>query len=203
MNLIAAISDIHGQLEKLRDLLRELEKSAKVDVIVVAGDFEVRMKETLEMLARIAPVLFVRGNMDPMTPTPYVNNTYCIDNDIVDLKNMKIVGIGRTGFLVDKAINILRDNMPSQDKPLFVLSHIPPRGSVDCAYSGEHIGSDSLKSFVEEMQPYVVICGHVHESGKKLARLGKTLLVNVSGVVSGRIALISLDRDVKWIELQK
>ncbi|KAI9837678.1 MAG: hypothetical protein M1837_002720 [Sclerophora amabilis] len=45
-----------------------------------------------------------------------------------------------------------------------LVSHAPPRGLLDQALNGRHLGCDGLKSAVERTRPRLVVCGHVHEA---------------------------------------
>jgi Icc-related predicted phosphoesterase len=82
-----------------------------------------------------------------------------------------------------------------------VLSHQPPRGACDVVYSGESVGCISLRRYVDDFCPDLLICGHIHEDSGK-AELGKTTVVNVGEMRQGYAALIELDEQIKvgWIE---
>ena len=60
-----------------------------------------------------------------------------------------------------------------------VVSHGPPRGSVDTLEDGTHVGEDYLRRYIERMSPKVSIHGHVHEAFGE-DRIGTTIVKNVS-----------------------
>jgi hypothetical protein len=73
-----------------------------------------------------------------------------------------------------------------------VLSHPPPYGSaLDRTSTAKHVGSTALRSFIDRMQPEVVICGHIHES-RGVEKLGQTTAVNCGPAAAGYYALAEL-----------
>ena len=63
-----------------------------------------------------------------------------------------------------------------------LVVHGPPFGSLDKTaprFGGEHVGSPSLRGWIERQQPEAVICGHIHE-GFGVDRIGSTAVYNVS-----------------------
>ncbi len=56
-----------------------------------------------------------------------------------------------------------------------------PLGTVDRLRRNEHVGSSEIRRYVERTQPYLVLCGHCHESavlGSYKDQLGGTRCVN-------------------------
>lgn len=48
---------------------------------------------------------------------------------------------------------------------LVAVIHTPPLGTaLDRTTSDTHVGSPAVRAFIEETQPEVVICGHIHEA---------------------------------------
>ncbi|MEN8190324.1 MAG: metallophosphoesterase [Thermodesulfobacteriota bacterium] len=62
--------------------------------------------------------------------------------------------------------------------PLILVAHTPPHNcSLDQIGPGQHVGSTSVRRFIERFQPPLCITGHIHEaSGEE--RIGKTLVIN-------------------------
>jgi len=66
---------------------------------------------------------------------------------------------------------------------LLVLSHTPPRGSLDSAirFGRREIGSVSLaKALRSQAAPEIVVCGHVHSKGGLSELSGQTRVINVA-----------------------
>ncbi len=70
-----------------------------------------------------------------------------------------------------------------------VLSHPPPRGrKLDRTSVSKHVGSTALRSFIDDTQPELVICGHIHES-RGVENFGPTTAVNCGPAAAGFYAL--------------
>jgi hypothetical protein len=78
--------------------------------------------------------------------------------------------------------------------------HQPPRGAQDTLYNGDSSGSFSLRRFVEEYQPDLLLCGHIHEARGE-GFIGSTRIVNVGELRQGFAALIEIANEitVTWI----
>ena len=83
-----------------------------------------------------------------------------------------------------------------------VLSHTPPRDTLlDRTRRGKHVGSRAVRQFVEQVQPALLLCGHIHES-RGVDRLGATTLVNCGPAFAGQYAVAELDSQVH-VELRR
>ncbi len=82
--------------------------------------------------------------------------------------------------------------------------HQPPRGAHVTLYNGESSGSVSLRRFIEEYQPHLLLCGHIHEAQGQ-CRIGSTRVVNVGELRQGFGALIEIGEKitVDWIEAEE
>jgi Icc-related predicted phosphoesterase len=66
-----------------------------------------------------------------------------------------------------------------------LIAHCPPYNTtVDRLYSGQHVGSTSVRQFIEAYQPDICISGHIHEAPGE-DRLGNTLLLNPGMLAQG------------------
>lgn len=59
-----------------------------------------------------------------------------------------------------------------------LISHSPPKGIVDVSSNGQHLGSEAVRNVIEKKSPMLVVCGHIHESGGSIEKLGNTDIVN-------------------------
>ena len=77
-----------------------------------------------------------------------------------------------------------------------VLSHPPPYGgALDRISTSKHVGSTALRSFIDRMQPELVLCGHIHES-RGVENFGRTTAVNCGLAATGFYALAVLGNEV-------
>jgi hypothetical protein len=82
-----------------------------------------------------------------------------------------------------------------------LLTHTPPRDTqLDAIRHGDHVGSSSVREFIELTRPALVICGHIHEA-RGIDRLGPTQMVNCGTAFRGHYALVEVGADLK-IELR-
>jgi Icc-related predicted phosphoesterase len=58
------------------------------------------------------------------------------------------------------------------------------------------VGSTALREFVEQTQPILVVCGHLHES-RGVDMLGPTTVVNCGPAGSGCYAIAEIDDQVR------
>ena len=76
------------------------------------------------------------------------------------------------------------------------ITHNPPRQTkVDMIRSGVHVGSDVVRSFTEEKNPELVVCGHIHES-RGVDMLKKVFLINPGRFPEGYFGLVNFEDGV-------
>lgn len=63
---------------------------------------------------------------------------------------------------------------------LVLVCHCPPKGTaLDRAGPGLHLGSQSIREFIDREQPELFFCGHIHEAHGASQQLGRTRAYNV------------------------
>ena len=218
---ILGMADLHSHAERLAGL-----EDVDADLIAFCGDLHnggtpEEAMPVAEALASLGPpVLIVPGNMDPKG---FVLDLWRNAGlKVMHGRSCQSGGIGVVGFGGMAIHDTVRINDPkrfylpmevayeslskthgeiSGSACRVVLSHQPPRGACDVVYSGESVGCVSLRLYVDDFCPDLLICGHIHE-GRGKAELGKTTVVNVGEMRQGYAALIELDEQIKveWIE---
>ncbi len=120
-----------------------------------------------------------------------------------------ILGTPR-GFLVIENFEAYLDSLPSLEEELrrlpvddpahtVAVVHAPPFDTrCDVLFDGRHIGSKSLRRWIEKHQPRLTLHGHIHESpklsGTFFDRIGATTLIN-PGCDHARPHLVFIDLD--------
>jgi Icc-related predicted phosphoesterase len=208
------LSDLHGHREAFLKAASEA-KRLKVELVVVCGDITnfghvEQAAALLEQLTSLnLPLLYVPGNCDLSSfLEEKIENAQNLHASCVKIKDVAFIGVGGapSSYLrtpLEFPENWLMDSlnrgfgMCSSEKKLIVLSHTPPFDTkVDLAYMNRHIGSRSVRRFVEEKKPLAVFCGHVHEA-QGIDRIGETLVVNPRPAKKGKYALAEINDTVE------
>jgi Icc-related predicted phosphoesterase len=86
---------------------------------------------------------------------------------------------------------------------MILVTHVPPSGTkLDTIGGNKSIGSTSVRSIIEKMQPLVAVSGHVHES-RAIDSIGKTQLLNPGPLKEGYYGTIKIDGQVVKVELKE
>ncbi|MCS7112103.1 MAG: metallophosphoesterase [Ignisphaera sp.] len=219
---IVAVSDIHGYVEKLREVLV---KENDATMIVFCGDIAPyrRHPETLNFLNKLSLVVN-HFNIEYIIAVP--GNVDCIEHyeRIVEprfvylhgkcrrVKDVLFIGLGgstKTPFNTileyseDEIHNILQsiymncvvqNKNISKDELYILVTHVPPYNSAcDRIPSGDNIGSKSIRRFIEHTKPALALCGHVHES-RCIDQVGTTIIVNPGPLAKGFYSTIYVDK---------
>ncbi len=172
------VSDIHCASEKLKKVLEKEE----YDLVVASGDFEC-LSTVYALEKSKAPVLAVTGNLDdPEIADVLEELGFSVENAVREVGGLKFAGLsGQEPRTSAEILSKLEFDV--------LITHYPPKGVVDRAWSGAHIGLWEVRRLVEEKQPLFVHCGHVHES-KGWGTLGRSLVVNAGPLKAGSYAVI-------------
>ncbi len=183
-------SDVHLNENHCRHLI---DLSNKADIVVGAGDYcslRSKLDKAIGWLSEIKkPTVLVPGNAESyqelMDACMHWPSSKVLHGNGVEIQNILFFGIGggipvtpfgswSWDFTEEQAEIILR----KCPKNAIVVSHSPPRGMLDRSSFGMHLGSKALKKFIHEKCPSLVVCGHIHESGGKIEKFGKTTVIN-------------------------
>ena len=63
------------------------------------------------------------------------------------------------------------------------------------------MGSTAVREFIEENQPDICLCGHIHEA-RAMDRIGRTLVVNPGPLVQGGYVLLRSNAGTLSAELK-
>lgn len=203
------LSDIHGDLEHLGKLEGEFKKA---DAVLFAGDFaKFAEPETaepvLEKLCSMHNTIFsVIGNCDE---PDFIGNIEAKDisvqKSLVQFEGLCIAGSGgglpfggaaneREDAELATDFNILTEQGSCEWDNLVAIMHNPPKDT-DCdkISAGIHVGSESLRAFIEQYKPLAVVTGHIHES-VAVCKIGNTTVINPGALMEGRYG---------WLEVCK
>ena len=211
--IILATTDFHGDIMALRRTALKASQN-DVSVVIVCGDIThfgslQRARELLSILnSAPCPVLFVPGNCDPPElAEENIEAIECLHGKCRQIDNINFFGAGGssptpldTPFELSETeiADILKQGFEAcQNKCKTVLvSHSPPKNtSLDITFTGEHVGSSSVKEFIEKKSPQLVLCGHIHEA-VGVDKIKHTIVVNPGPARHGQCVLIELSEKV-------
>ena len=187
---LLAFSDLHRDLTQGAKLV---EMSADADVVIGAGDFasvHEGLEETVAALAAIeTPTVLVPGNNETIDALRAAAADWdaatVLHGEGATIAGNEFYGLG-AGIPVtpwewsfdlddDEATRMLA---ACPEGAVLVL-HSPPRGHCDAAADGTSFGSQALLAAIEEKQPRLAVCGHIHESWGCESTIGATPLFNL------------------------
>ena len=187
---LLAFSDLHRDLTQGAQLV---EMSADADVVIGAGDFasvHEGLEETIAALAAIeTPTVLVPGNNETADALRAAAADWdaatVLHGEGATIAGSEFFGLGAgipvtpwdwSFDLDDDAATQMLSACP--EGAVLVL-HSPPRGHCDAAADGTSFGSPALLAAIEEKQPRLAVCGHIHESWGCESRIGATPLHNL------------------------
>jgi len=203
---ILAVSDFHGQPNANENLLKFLERG--YDCVLLIGDLTNfgPMSAAEDLLNRVkavgAPTLAVPGNCDPKQILEVLDkHGVNLHARCVELGGISFVGLGGSNLTPFNTPFELQETEIQEEleklaraagDSMVLVTHAPPFDTrVDLISAGSHVGSKSIRQFIEQRQPLVAICAHVHEA-RNTDKLGRTLIVNPGPVSRGFAAEIEV-----------
>lgn len=187
---ILAFSDLHRDLDQAARLT---EMSKDADVVIGAGDFasiHQGLDETIEALNAIAtPTVLVPGNNETLDALREAASSWpaatVLHGDSIEIEGRTFFGLGG-GIPVtpwDWSFDVEESDAESMLAGLepgsVLVVHSPPKGHCDEAGSGLSLGSKAILKAIEDKQPELAVCGHIHESWGQESQVGKTEIVNL------------------------
>ncbi len=161
-------------------------------------------RRLIQLVHSGCPVFFVPGNMDNPRLGEWIGegNVRLLHGRQEIFQDIILVGLGGSPhgsfttpfeYGEDAATHLLGNTLQnSAGMRVILLSHCPPKNTkIDQVSSGEHAGSTAVREFVERIQPFLVVSGHIHEA-QGVDKIGRTILVNTGPAHRGNYAKIEL-----------
>ncbi len=208
---IIALSDIHGAYKQAEKIL---EKEKNYDLIVISGDITtngtpLESTKALSCLQTFGkPIIAISGNMDSLEiDKTLAQLDYYINGRGILIGDIGFFGVSAAPFsplntpyeiseeeILSKAESGWKDIKDARWKVL--VTHAPPyKTKIDRTFLRMHVGSKSIRNFIEKYEPDALICGHIHEA-YGLDVLGKTKMVNCGSITKGKYATIAIETKV-------
>ena len=213
---ILALTDLHARTGIISMLARQLQSA---DLILLCGDIthfghKREIADIIRQICSINLALYaVSGNCDyPEVEKYLVEEGLSLNASYKEFNGYAIVGLsgslpcpGKTpNEYSEEEYEAILDNItvPS-NKPLFMVSHQPPFGTLnDQVAPGFHVGCKTIRQFIEKHQPLICFTGHIHE-GIGIDYIGNTTVVNPGPAGMGNYAMAEIEgRLIKNIHLR-
>jgi len=210
---ILGLTDLHTSGKIPLEDLQKIINDEGIDLVILAGDLTTYgsselVKEALVEFNRIEkPVYYIPGNMDAENSGDHeFSNIHPLHIRVINYSGYNFIGLGgsnptpfRTPFTIqEEQIATLLQQLKSKIKtkdPIILVCHTPPfESEADKIHSGKHVGSSSVKEFIEKENPVVILCGHIHES-KSISTINQTLCINPGAARHRNGAVINLRKD--------
>lgn len=205
------LADIHGRTEYPEDAISEMRKA---DIVVIAGDITNfgGSKETAYIIDLIGAlndrIVAVPGNCDKPAVGDFLTahgmNLHGTARIIDGVQFLGIGGSNKTPFhtpneYTEEEMEKTLQRFPEKSNAghCILVSHAPPFNTkMDKMFLGLHVGSRSIRGYIEKKQPDIVVCGHIHEA-HGADRIVETLIIN-PGSFPKHYALIDIDERVNY-----
>ncbi len=215
--IIVALPDIHDDVGRLGTVAEDL---SAADLVLLVGDLtNFGRQAAAERIVRAvrkynSRILAVPGNCDyPEVDAYLTREGINLHRKSTLIDGIAFLGVGgslpcpgRTpneysdrdfeAFLAEAASDL------RPDAPVILISHQPPRNTVnDLAGIGRHVGSESVRAFIETVQPLLCFTGHIHE-GRGMDSIGRTKVVNPGPLWTGNYAYARVSGDNAEVEVR-
>ncbi len=191
----------------------------EADLVLIAGD--ITNFGTAQDCAKIINaikrfnenILAVPGNCDQCEVQRYLEReNISLHERVVEMDGLCFVGVGGSVPCPSRTPNEVGEQQLNAglqravenlapEKKLVLLSHQPAcMTDVDIAHNSRHVGSQSIRNFIEHYQPVLAVSGHIHES-IGTDSIGTTRLVNPGPLASGNYAWITITDKIEELEI--
>jgi hypothetical protein len=193
---IAGLTDLHGKIVNFNKILLY-----NPDIIVISGDIthfgrNLRIIDYLKCIMEKEgiEVLTVPGNCDTKNTIDKLNNVGInIDEKLVNIDSVKFVGLGGSNktpfntpneYTEEELLAKFKNATKNVKKELLLnnfifITHAPPKNTMADRVNNCNVGSKAVRKIIEEYQPSLVICGHIHES-RCIDKIKNSYIVNPS-----------------------
>ena len=208
---IIAIGDIHNRLDYPPYINSQLQAA---DLILKAGDItnfgdQYEANQVLDRIAMLNDkILAVSGNCDRPGVTKILTdrdiNLHAVPRIVEGIMFFGIGGCNKTPFHTpqeytdDEMKDLLKNfRKKSESSKQVLVTHAPPhKTKLDKIFLGLHVGSKVIREFIDDFQPDLAVCGHIHEA-RGVDRIGKTLAIN-PGPFPRHYALIEVGTNIEY-----
>ena len=199
------VGDIHDEPESFA----RIPEIGEADGVIITGDLTITggARQAEAVMAAInahCPVLWAQiGNMDRPEVDAWLSEKGCnLHTRVQELTpDIALFGVGGSTFTPFGTPSEFPEasfaewlNACWQRARVYphtiLVSHNPPKDTACDVIPGDvHVGSTAVREFLEEAQPELCLCGHIHEA-RAIDRVGRTLVVNPGALAQGGYVVV-------------
>lgn len=191
--IIIALTDIHEECAMLEAMADDL---SAADIVLLTGDLtqfgeRSAMEGVISAVRRYSRnILAIAGNCDPKDAEAYLTEEGINLHGRCLLRGgLGFVGLGGALPYAEKTPNEISEEEMSKilagavgqvppGTPLVGVIHQPPFDTLnDRIRSGRHVGSRTIRTFIETYRPLICFTGHIHEA-RAIGEIGPTKIAN-------------------------
>lgn len=205
---IAVISDIHANFTALQAVINHFQEQ-KIDKIIFLGDLVMNgphPKETIEMIKKLSPLVWIKGNTDNWfneIGTNFIPNTK---------REEKLYSLYKyaSNFLTKSDIELLLSKPDAQLIEIEGVNILCVHGSNRS--NSEPIGimrrAEDIEQITKEIDADILVCGHTHLpyyvslNGKKIINVGAVSL-SMDGEAMASYGIIDINKNIISYENHK
>jgi uncharacterized protein len=214
---IIDIVDIHGNIKPIDSIGDVL---ASADLVIIAGDLTnfggvEDARKVLEAVSKYNKnILAVTGNCDKKEVDEYLfAKNMNLHGKTVDIDGISFTGAGGSLPCPSPTPNVYTEEeygeifegtkAGADGGPRILVSHQPPYGTLnDKISNGEHVGSRTVREFIERYKPLVCFTGHIHEA-PGIDTIGGTKVVNPGPLGTRSYAYLDVTDGINELEIRK
>jgi len=216
--IVINIADIHGNAKPIPEIGEIL---SAADLILLSGDITHfgGKKEASQIIDLIrnynSNILAVTGNCDTKEVDSYLERENIqIHGRYIEVEGVNIFGAGGSlpcpsptpNVYTESEYNEIFDGSTEgieENSPKIMISHQPPINTInDTISSGAHVGSKTVRKFIENIEPLVCFTGHIHEA-PGIDEIGVTKIVNPGPLGTGSYAYLEIRDTIDILEIRK
>ncbi len=216
--IVINIADIHGNAKPIPEIGEIL---SSVDLILLSGDITHfgGQKEASQIIDLIrnynSNILAVTGNCDKKEVDSYLERENIqIHGHHFEIDGISVFGAGGSLPCPSPTPNIYTENEYVEifdsstqnldnSRPKIMVSHQPPINTLnDTISTGAHVGSVTVREFIEKVEPLVCFTGHIHEA-PGIDEIGITKIINPGPLGTRTYAYMEISDKIDTIEIRK
>ena len=215
--IVVALTDIHGDASRIGRFSNDI---SDADIVLLSGDLTHfgRRDEARGIIDTIRKwndrILAVPGNCDyPEVGAYLTDEGINLDRRTVFIENTALIGVGGSlpcpgktpnEFSEEEFERFLAEAASGLDPttPSALVVHQPPFDThADLVSDGRHVGSRSIRSFIDEYHPLICFAGHIHEA-QGISTVSGTKVVNPGPAGSGNYTYGRIGDRVEQVEIR-